>query len=433
VARSTRVAATNDRFPLSLSANRRFLIDASGKPLFLLGDTAWSLIAQLRREEAELYLDDRRARGFNAILVNLLEHRFADNAPRNAYGHAPFLSAAFDQPCEEYFRHADWILTRACAKGIAVFLVYAYLGYEGGDQGWARELQHTSPETCRRFGAFLGHRYANLPNLVWVAGGDAAPDTLNLAPQVNALVDGIRSAGARQLHTAHSRRHRSACDDFNAAWLDLNTTYSDCDQALARLRLDGRRTPTLPFLLIEGRYENEGASPTCLRAQAYWTLLTGGCGYFFGNLPVWGFGAGFEAGGRDWFSALDSPGVRSLSLFAQLVRAWPWHRLQPDTQAQFLRDGPREAVAAFSVDDKLALIYMPKISRIRLDARFLSDRPLLAVWYRPQDGRCHRVETVAPAAELVLDPPPGDDALALLARPSSLIEPCIPTPGRDGP
>ena len=68
---------TRGGFPLSVGPGERYLVDAAGRPFLIHGDTAWSLIAQLTREDVELYLDDRRARGFNTILVNLIESRFA--------------------------------------------------------------------------------------------------------------------------------------------------------------------------------------------------------------------------------------------------------------------------------------------------------------------------------------------------------------------
>jgi hypothetical protein len=54
-------------FPLTTKPGKRYLEDADGKPFLVHGDTAWSLIADLRREDVERYLDDRRARGFNTI------------------------------------------------------------------------------------------------------------------------------------------------------------------------------------------------------------------------------------------------------------------------------------------------------------------------------------------------------------------------------
>jgi hypothetical protein len=59
-------------FPLAVKRGKRYLVDAAGRPFLIQGDTAWSLIAQLTREDVVLYLDDRRARGFNTLLVNLI-------------------------------------------------------------------------------------------------------------------------------------------------------------------------------------------------------------------------------------------------------------------------------------------------------------------------------------------------------------------------
>jgi len=51
---------------LQISSNQRFLITATGKPFFYLGDTAWELFHRLTREEAVRYLDDRAGKGFTS-------------------------------------------------------------------------------------------------------------------------------------------------------------------------------------------------------------------------------------------------------------------------------------------------------------------------------------------------------------------------------
>jgi hypothetical protein len=53
-------------FPLTAKPGKRYLEDANGKPFLIHGDTACSLIADLSREDVDLYLDDRRARGENS-------------------------------------------------------------------------------------------------------------------------------------------------------------------------------------------------------------------------------------------------------------------------------------------------------------------------------------------------------------------------------
>ena len=76
-------------FPLRVSADQRHLEDQAGRPFMVVGDTAWSLVAQLSADDIERYLDDRARRGFNAVIVNLIEHKFASRAPANRHGVMP--------------------------------------------------------------------------------------------------------------------------------------------------------------------------------------------------------------------------------------------------------------------------------------------------------------------------------------------------------
>ena len=76
-------------YPLKLSADSRHLEDQAGVPFLMNGDTPWSLIVQLTKSEAEQYLEDRRARGFNTIIVELIEHQFG--GPENRDGELPFV------------------------------------------------------------------------------------------------------------------------------------------------------------------------------------------------------------------------------------------------------------------------------------------------------------------------------------------------------
>jgi hypothetical protein len=94
-------------FPLKTADNGRFLIDQKGEPFLVAGDTAWSLMAQLSDENIDRYLDDRQRRGFNSIIVNLIEHRFSSNAPLTRAGLAPFTRTGdFSTPNPAYFDFA---------------------------------------------------------------------------------------------------------------------------------------------------------------------------------------------------------------------------------------------------------------------------------------------------------------------------------------
>ena len=67
------IQASPPQYPLKLSVDERRLEDQAGQPFLINGDTPWSLIVGLTKAEAELYLEDRRSRGFNAIITNLIE------------------------------------------------------------------------------------------------------------------------------------------------------------------------------------------------------------------------------------------------------------------------------------------------------------------------------------------------------------------------
>ncbi len=211
-------------FPLKLRPGARILEDALANPFFMHGDTAWSLIAQLPREAVEEYLQDRRRRGFNTLLVNLLEHRFATDAPNNAYGEPPFLTAGdYATPNEKYFAHADWVVARAEELGFVILLAPSYVGHQGGNEGWYQEMLKNGPEKLRDYGHYLGQRYQNLKNIVWLHGGDYDPPNKDV---VRAIADGIREIQPTALHSAHGAGRAAAEYWRGEPWLDLNNVYT---------------------------------------------------------------------------------------------------------------------------------------------------------------------------------------------------------------
>lgn len=84
----------------------RYLTQDDGTPFLVHADTSWRAVMRLTVEEAEAYLDDRRARGFNAVHFHTVDLEY--EGPVNPHGHAPF-NPLFDltRPVEAYWRHAD--------------------------------------------------------------------------------------------------------------------------------------------------------------------------------------------------------------------------------------------------------------------------------------------------------------------------------------
>jgi hypothetical protein len=386
------------RFPIARKGP--CLIDAGGAAVWLHGEAAWSLLVRLDDAELDRYLADRRARGVNALVVNLIEHRFADHAPRDRAGDPPFTAPGdFATPGEAYFAHVDRVLARAAAAGMVVLLAPAYLGDRGGDEGWYAEIRRSGPDKLRGYGRYLGARYRSASNLVWLEGGDAPP--MAAGDEIEALVAGIRDADPVHLHAAHSARYRSALDDYDRPWLDLNTTYSDCEGHGRQLWRDAHRRRAVPTMFIEGTYEGEQASLACTISQAYRTLLSGAAGHVFGNKPIWLFGPG-------WPEALDSPGSRAMQHLAELIVAHDLRGLTPDFPGAPAGDGlasarARSGAVLVLVDAGPRALELPAAAA-----------PRRAAWFDPATGATTEAGRCAAGAPLALTAPPGGPWLLIV-------------------
>ena len=68
---------TPPTFPLAVDPTGNHLVDADGDPFLIHGDAAWSLVLQLDPQQTADYLSTRRDQGFNALVVNLIEHELS--------------------------------------------------------------------------------------------------------------------------------------------------------------------------------------------------------------------------------------------------------------------------------------------------------------------------------------------------------------------
>jgi len=275
-------------FPLRAEGSgERFLVDSDNQPFFWLGDAAWSLIAQLKREDVSFYLDDRRAKGFSVILVSLIEHKFCTNAPANIYGDLPFTGKPFTTPNEKYFKHADYVIKSAAERNIIVLLAPLYLGYDCKDEGWCSEVKTTSISDLYSWGRYVGDRYKNFSNIIWVIGGDTDPT--GVKDKVLEMIKGIREKDTTHIFTAHNQPETMAVTPWiGEGWLTINNVYSYDSILYSHFKTAYELKPVMPYYLCESAYENEhNATPQQLRSQAYQAILSGSMGHIFGNCPLW--------------------------------------------------------------------------------------------------------------------------------------------------
>jgi hypothetical protein len=425
------------RLPLKLSQVSRCLVDQENRPFFINGDAAWSMIAQLSKQEADTYLDDRARKGYNLVLVNLIEHAFADHPPSNREGQAPFKTPGdFSTPNESYFAHADRIIEHAARKGIVVLLNPLYLGYECGREGWCKEVQTSSPDSLKYYGRYLGGRYGRFPNILWLIGGDTDPVARGLGPKLRTLVSAIKERDSVHLFTAHNAPEQAAMDVWpEEPWLDLNNIYTYKD-AYAAARAQAGRPGAKPVFLIETAYENEhGSTALSLRRQAYWAILCGATsGHVFGNCPVWSFNApaasAFCAAAR-WQAQLGSAGSVSLAYVGRLFSSRAFYKLVPDVRGEVLSAGAQSgstyAAAACASDGSSIIAYIPTRRTVSADLSRLAGNRVQAWWFDPRTGAAALIGAYPAAAGARFTPPTADDWVLVLDS----AEAGLPPPGQE--
>lgn len=389
-------------FPLTRVTGVRHLVDASGNAFMMMGDAAWSLIAQLSREDAVTYLTDRQARGFNAVLVSLIEHKFTSHAPANFYGVAPFTTPGdFSTPNEAYFDHAEYVIQQAENRGILVLLAPAYIGAGGGNEGWYGEMQASGAAKMRAYGQYLATRFAGLKNILWVQAGDWNPTDRT---GVQALANGIREVNPSALQTAHCDVNTTALGVWeNESWLSTNNVYTRAS-IYSAVEAEYQKSEQMPVFFIEGTYENEnyGAGvPTeqDLRKEAFHALLSGAFGHVFGNNPIWHFdGPGLFDAPYYWKKAMSGRGSQSMTYVRKVLDQAGWGNLVPDLAGQFLvsgaGSGETRAVASVTSNGSAAVVYLPTRRAISINLARLSGPKVSLFWYDPSSG----VQTAIDAA-----------------------------------
>ena len=181
---------------LRVSDNRRFLAKGDGSPFFYLGDTAWELFHRCDRDEADLYLRDRAAKGFTVIQAVVLAEFDGLKVP-NPYGHTPLIDNDPAKPNAKYFEHVDYVVDKAAELGMFVGMLLTW-----GDKvnkKWGIGPEVFTPQNARPYGEYLGKRYKDKP-IIWLLGGDRPIENDTHLAIWRAMAEGIRAGDVGAEH-----------------------------------------------------------------------------------------------------------------------------------------------------------------------------------------------------------------------------------------
>lgn len=434
---------------LRVSGDGRHLVHADGTPFFWLGDTAWELFHRLNREEADFYLEDRRSKGFTVIQAVALAELDGLTDP-NPYGHTPLIGNDPARPDESYFRHVDYIVDRAAQKGMYVGLLPTW-----GDKfnkRWGVGPEVFNPENARAYGQFLGRRYRDRPNIIWVLGGDRIPEADGHFAIIRAMAEGIRAGdGGRHLITYHPMGGRSSSEFFHDdPWLDLNLHQSGHGKAdipnYQRTLADRELTPAKPVLDGEPRYEDHPINwkpeegwfgEFDVRQAAYWSVLAGAAGHTYGDHNIWQM---WQPGRKPissartpWRQAVGHPGSAQMGHLRRLFTSRPFHRLTPDQEliaGDPGSDGAHQR-AARATDGAYAVAYTPYGRPLGIQLDRLGAPSVRAHWFDPRTGAAREIGVLPGSGTHSFDPPGqearGNDWVLVLDR----ADAALPAPGAE--
>jgi hypothetical protein len=387
-------------YPLKQSANGRYLVDQSNAPCLIIGDSPQALIVNLTTNDAAMFFADRHAHGFNSMWINLLCSTYtggrADASTQD--GILPFNGTipktnSYDltKPNEAYFARVDSMLKLAAAQGLQVLLDPAETG------SFLSVMLDNGSNKCRAYGRFLGQRYGNFPNIIWLHGNDFQTwKTAKDDAVVRAVALGIQDEDKNHLQTSElDYIVSSSLDDTN--WdsiITVNGTYTYFP-TYARLLQDYNRSNFRPNIMTEANYEFESlqgpvTTAPILRKEEYWTMTSGAAGQLYGNHYTWPFTNG-------WQKHLDTPGAIQLGYLKAFFEARTWYSLVPDTNhtvvvsnyGTFASTGHVAdndyLTAARTPDGSLVIIYTPIIRQFVVDMTQL-DGPAVSRWFDPSSG-----------------------------------------------
>ena len=399
-----------------LKVEGRYLIHEDGTPFFYLGDTNWEFLVRARRDDAKRLIQNRAQKGFSVMQAVIsgafIKSEGSDGSglqKPNVYRDFPFIDGDVTKPLitpgsdpndsiqYDFWDHVDYIVKEAESNGIYIGLLMSWhLLYD---------LGVVNKENARAYGKWIGKRYAEAPNIIWILGGDTRGDTGEGEIVFDEMAAGIKEGDTGQhLMTFHARGSFGSADWFHdRSWLDYNTIqsgHSAYDRPnYERITKDYTLKPAKPCMDSEPRYEDHSVNwnpdngwfnDFDVRQAAYWSLFAGAHGHTYGTRGVWQM---YEPG-RDkrgplnyyWFDAMDLAGGWDMKHVKDLMLSRPFLSRVPDQTILKETYSGADHIQA-TRGDGYAFIYIPTGKNVTVNLSWVKQGESLTVWwYNPRDG-----------------------------------------------
>ena len=406
------------------SPNGHYLL-REGKDFFWLGDTGWELFHRLNREQADQYLKTRSRQGFTVIQAVVLAEFDGLHTP-NAYGDLPLLQDDPTTPNENYFKHVDYIIDKAGEDGLVIGLLPTW-----GDKvtlgSWGKGPVVFTPENALIYGRWLGNRYKNRKNIVWILGGDRNPQNETDLKTWRSLAKGILEGTGGKDHALisyHPQPNEKGSGEyfFTDEWFSFNMFQNGhCRNAPVydKIFAAWSRTPAKPVLDGEPIYEDH---PVCFNVKelgtssaydtrqfAYLDLFSGAFGHTYGCHDIWQFYSkeheAINGPHVYWPEALELSGANQMKFVRRLMESHPMTERVPDQSLVLENNLPAsERIQATRGNDYL-FIYSAAGKPFTVVLGKISGKILNAYWFNPRNGMISKEVRIENIGNKIFKPP----------------------------
>lgn len=426
------IQAQEIKGPIQVHSANRYLTTSDGYPFFWMADTAWELFHRLDETEAVYYLDTRKEQGFNVVQAVVLAELDGIHTP-NANGDTPFLNMENWEYNEAYFRHVDKILDLALERDIHIALLPTW-GDKLFKNTWGTGPEIFTPAAAYSYGKWIGKRYRDRKNLVWVLGGDRNPREDSQDIEVwNQMAKGIKEAQNPKnpilitFHPQPTDPGGSTNWFHHADWLDFNmhqTGHCPNQPTYQKIAYDLNLSPQKPTIDGEPMYEEH---PKCFNAKElgyseatdirrimYWNVFAGAAGQTYGCHAVWQMydldKSPINAPLKPWKLSLDLEVANQVKHIKKLMLSRPYFDRLPDQSliASAQLDDEFYITATRGNDGSFAFIYFPNGKSIQLNLTLMTGESFKTTWFDPRTGVEIKSEKNLMKGSNVLVSPPSE-------------------------
>ena len=406
----------------TVSANQHYLLK-DGKPFYWLGDTGWELFHRLTKQEANEYLKHRAEQGFTVIQAVVLAELDGLHTP-NANGDKPLIDDDPTKPNEAYFKQVDYVVAKANEYGLNIAMLPTW-GDKVYKNTWGVGPVIFNISNAKIYGKWIGNRYKDKTNIIWVLGGDRNPRNADDVGIWNAMGEGIMDATNGKAIISF---HPQPCDSGSAtwfhqqAWLSFNMFQNGHCRDLAvydNIQRDYNLDPTKPVIDAESLYEDH---PVCfnvkglgtssaydVRKYAYLDVFAGAFGNTYGCNDIWQFySPNHEAVNGPhfhWEDAMNLRGANQMKYVRRLMESHPMLERVPD-QTLIVENNyaPSERIQATRGID-YAFIYTSEGKPFTVILQKIKGNILHAYWYNPRDGKTIDLDNIVNKGNSKFMPP----------------------------